>query len=165
MIMSSPFSLKTKRGTEETIEALNRTVYWASKIDTTNDATEVTTDFVEELNKEEERLRRKHKIKNTERAIDNFVFNQYEKVQKILCGDLDTKVSAIGELNSYINEEFGYVNPPNKEELLWLTAQEVHRKKDRMEEYSEKPVSNIQLLEQGKTPELWKNEDYPIYHN
>lgn len=164
--MSSPFSPKTKRGTEETIEALNRTVYWASKIDTKNDATKVTTDFVEELNKEEERLRTKHKIKNTERAVGNFVFNQYGKVQEILCGDLDTKVSALGDLSRYINEEFGYIRPPklDKEELLWLTAREVQRKKDRVDEYSEKPVSNVRLLQEGKTPELWQNQDYPIHN-
>lgn len=163
--MSSPYSRETKSGTEETIEALKRTTVWASRIDTKNDATKVDTDFVEQLNQEEQRLRNKHKIKTTELAVDNFVFNQIETTQKILCGDLDEKVSALRQLKNYINDEFGYVNPPklSKEQLLWLTAREVQRQQDRIDEYSQSKVVSLDLSDQGETPELWQNKDYPIH--
>ena len=162
--MSSPFSLKTKRGTEETIEAIERTTDWAHRIDTKNDATEIDTDFIKELNQEEQRLRTQHKIKTTETAIDNFVFNEREETKAILCGNLDEKSNALRQLKEYINEEFGYVEPPqlNKENRVWLIAQEVQRQQERIEQYKQLPVSNAELSDLGQTPEHWQNEEYPI---
>lgn len=163
--MSSPFSLETKRGTEETIEALHRTAVWASRIDTTNDATEIDTSFVQELNEEEERLKRKYKIKNTERTTDNFVFNHCETVKQILCGDLDEKVSGLEEFRSHLSDEFGYVSPPSltKEQLLWLLSRQVLTHRGRIDEYSNGEMDDIDLENQGERPDLWKNEEYPIY--
>lgn len=162
--MSSPFSLKTKRGTEETIEALRRTSVWASRIDTKNDATELNTSFIEKINKEEERLRTKYKIKNTEVATDNFVFNNTEEVLEILSDDLDKKYEGLEEFNEYISDQFGYVSKPSlsREELIWLVTQEVQDKKEYIDEYG--VFDDEFLLKLGSRPELWKGEEFPIYH-
>lgn len=166
--MSSPFSPRTKRGTEETLEALSRTREWASRIDTKNDATNVSTDFVEELREEEERLREKYRIKTTEVAIDNFVFNQEDTVIQILCGNLDEKVSALGELDSYIDDEFGSERPIDlsKEELVWLVAQEVKYHQGRqhgIDEYDDEPLASMDLSSEGEQPSHWGDE-FPIYN-
>lgn len=166
--MSSPFSPRTKRGTEETLEALSRTREWASRIDTKNDATNVNTDFVDDLREEEERLREKYRIKTTEVAIDNFVFNQEDTVIQILCGNLDEKVSALGELDSYIDDDFGSERPLDlsKEELVWLVAQEVkyHQESSHgVDEYDEEPLASMNLSSEGERPSEWSDE-FPRYN-
>lgn len=162
--MTSPYSHETKRGMEETIEAINRTASWASRIDTRNGATELDTGFIDKLTEEEERLRFEYKTKTTEIAVDNFVANERQAVQSILCGDLDEKVSELDKLSDYISEQFGYVQPLefDKEELLWLVSTQVQR--SRVKDYNQPPVSNVNLDEQGTVPEPWENQEYPIHN-
>jgi len=165
--MSSPFSRKTKRGTEETLEALSQTITWASRIDTKNDATEIDLDFVDELHEEEERLREVYRIKTTEVEIDNFVFNHIELVTDILCGNLDDQVDALNSCEEYIAEEFGSEKPLSltKEELSWLVAREVEYHQNStngLEEYSESPIADVDLQNMGEKPSQW--DSYPKYH-
>lgn len=162
--MSSPFSLETNRGTEETIEALHRASVWASRIDSKNDATELDTSFIEELNKEEDRLKSKYKIKNTEVATDNFVFNNTQEVLKILSDDLDKKYEGLERFNEYISDQFGYVSEPSlsKEELIWLVSKEVQHRREYVDEYD--VFDDEFLLELGSKPELWQGNEFPIYN-
>lgn len=165
--MSSPFGPETKRGTEETLEAISRTRRWASRIDTKNDVPELdVNDFVAELEHQEEELRSKYKLKTTEVSIDNFVFNQEDTVIRILSGDLDEKVDAIETLQNYINDDFGRESPPDlsKEELMWLVAQEVSyhiESAHGLEIYEEE--LDIDLDSVGSVPEKWE-EGFPIYN-
>lgn len=161
--MSSPFSRETQKGTEETIEALKMASVWGSRIDTKNEATGIDAEFIDDLNEEENRLREKYKIKNTEVATDNFVFNNVDTVLKILSDDLDQKVSALHEFSEYVSNEFGYVSAPSlsKEEMIWLISEEVQKRKDYIEEYQD--FSDDKLRNLGNTPNLWDGEEYPIY--
>lgn len=147
--MSSPFSRTTKRGLEETIEALDRTVEWASRIDTKNDADNLDTGFINDLEAEEKRLTKKCKIQTVEVATENFVVNNPDVVDDILYGDLTDKSAGMNEFKAYIDDQFGYVEPPslNKENLLWLIAKE---------------SSHQDIPNSGKPPELWKDAEYPI---
>lgn len=168
--MSSPYDARTKRGTEETLEAIDRAQRWISRIDTSNDATNLdASTFLDELSSEEDRLREKYRIKTTEVAVDNFVFNNESLVEDILCGDLDEKVAALDELESYINDDFGRENPYSlsKEELAWLVAQEVKSHVDSstgLDIYSEEPVRSVDLDDVGSQPDVW-SEGFPQQNN
>lgn len=160
--MSSPFDPETKRGTEESLEAISRTVKWASRIDTTNDVTETdVSTFIKELQNEREELLEKYQIKTTEVAIDNFVSNQEEKVISILTGDFEEKYEVLNELEEYIANYFGYVSPLSldKKELLWLVAQEVkyHRGGSfGVDEYDEE-LNSVNIDSQGERPSVWED--------
>ena len=160
--MSSPFSPRTKKGTEETIEALSHSMKWLSLIDTHNDVTDIDIQsFDSQLQQKQKELIENHQVKTTEVAVDNFVFNHEGKVEQILCGGLDDKVSALNTLQNYINDDFGYVDAPslNKENLLWLVAQEVLKKSESpygLEDLSPEEVIGIEELESlGTQPEMW----------
>lgn len=164
--MSSPYPPNTNRGTEETLVSIDRTIRWASRLNT-NEISGVDVDsFTDKLQEEEERLREKYKIKTTERAVDNFVFNKTEQVEDILCGNLDEKVEALGELEEYIAEDFGYEEPLSlsKEELTWLVAQELkrHLNSSTLEYYRGEPFESMDLDSEGQQPEEW-TEAYPMY--
>lgn len=165
--MSSPFSRETKRGTEESIEALYRAAVWLGRIDTKNDATEISVSkFADELDTERERITNKYQTKNTERVIDNYVFNHEEQVEMLVSGSLDEKVSVLSELKTKLADEFGYVSPPSlsKENLLWLVAQELqhrHLSNSRTDMYSSITESDVEML--GEEPTEWKNTQYPIH--
>lgn len=165
--MSSPFEPGTKGKTEESIQAIERTLQWASRIDTNNDLTSVDVEgFTTELRTELETLRRDYRIKTTERSIDNFVFNHEETVSEIMCGNLDAKVSAVRELESYISDEFGYEDPLDlsKENLLWLVAQQVKKHVTSSRGmYSGEPYESMDLDSEGERPEHWQDEEYPIH--
>jgi len=164
--MSSPYPPNTNRGTEETLVSIDRTIQWASRI-STNDISEVDVDsFTDELREEEEKLRNKYKIKTTELAVDNFVFNKTKQVEEILCGNLDEKVEALSELEEYIAEDFGYEEPLSlsKEELTWLVAQELkrHLNSSTLDFYKGEPFESMNLDGEGQQPEEW-TEEYPMY--
>lgn len=167
--MSSPYQPETKRGTEETLEAIDRTAEWASRIDNSNDISGVNVgEFLEELYEEEDRIREKYRVKTMEISIDNFVFNQEEIVENILCGDLDKKVSAIRELQSYIENDFGRENPVSlsKEELMWIVAQEVKRNRKNnygRDFYDKSSFEEIDFDSVGSRPDTW-SEEFPIYN-
>lgn len=172
--MSSPYSPDTKRGTtEESIEAIARATEWMRRIDQRNNGLEVDRGdlnidgFVSELNETQKELRQYRKVKTTERAVENFVYNHENKVTDILCGTLDEKVAALSELDSSITDEFGYVSPPSlsKENLLWLVAREVEYHQHRQQglaDYSVSPVADCDLENCGGRPDQWE-EEYPIY--
>lgn len=172
--MSSPFEPGTKKGMEETIQAIKRTTVWAGRIDTKNDLSKADVDvdigsFISELNDAEDELRERYRIKTTEVSIDNFVFNQEDKVEDILCGDLDTRVAVLSDLDDYIADDFGYIRPLSlsKEEMLWLVAQEVQYHQEGtshgVDAYNEAPFTDLDLSSVGQRPELWA-EEYPIYN-
>lgn len=169
--MSSPFEPGTKRDSaEETLQAIERTTTWASRIDTRNEVEGVDVSaFVEELRAEKERIRGKYRIKTTEVAVDNFVFNKPDLVVDILVGNLDEKVDALGELEGYIADDFGYERPLSlsKEELVWLVAQEVkyHTGKSfGVDRYQEEPFTSMSLDDEGQRPEEWEEAEFPQYN-
>lgn len=164
--MSSPYPPKTNRGTEETLVSIDRTIQWASRI-SASDISGVDVDsFIDKLQEEEEQLRDRYKIKTTELAVDNFVFNKTEKVEEILCGNLDEKVEALSELKGYIAEDFGYEYPLSlsREELTWLVAQELkrHLNSSTSDYYEREPFESMNLDGEGQRPEEW-TEAYPMY--
>lgn len=167
--MSSPYNPETKRGTEETLEAIARTKTWASRIDTSNDVNDVDiSGFINELKEEETKLREEYRVHTTEVAIDNFVFNQEETVKQILCGNLDDKVSAIKDLQSYIADDFGRESTLSlsKEELMWLVAKEVQyhvNSNHGLDAYDEEPFESMNLNSVGEIPDIW-SETYPKYN-
>lgn len=164
--MSSPYSLKTKKGIEEDIEAISRAVTWMSRANRGSEVNIDISDTISDLNVEEECLRELHKKKSTEIAIDNFVFNKEEKVDDIFFGDLDEKVSAIKEVKSYIQENFGYISPYNlsKEEVIWLVSRELQYLIDSRcpDLYKKDRYKNLNLNNKGEKPEQWSS--FPEYN-
>lgn len=167
--MSSPFSPKTKRGTEETIEAIHQAITWLSRIDEKNHSLDSDIDtLMNDLRSDRENIETKYKIKTIEVALDNFVYNNIDTTKDILEGDLDSRVSAISELEEYIYKQFGYVNPIDlsMEEMIWLVSQELKHSQSR--KYSHNGYDDIDLSEtalqnMGERPETW-SEEYPIYN-
>lgn len=164
--MSSPYSRETKRGTEESIEAMERARTWLSRIDTRNDATNLELGSIDDdLSSEIERLEKQQKISVTELAVDNFVFNNHERVEAVLTGDLDEKSNAIRDVKDSITEQFGRVTAPSlsKENVLWLVAQEVQSKHiNGVTDYYDH-LSNLDFESMGKCPDMWGGE-YPIHN-
>lgn len=164
--MSSPYSLETKRGTEESIEAMEHARTWLSRIDTRNDATNLNLEDIDsQLSSEIERLEEYQRIKVTEVAIDNFVFNHEDEVERILTGDLDEKVSLLNSVHTNIKDEFGWVSPPSlsKENILWFIAQEVrNRHIEGVTDYYDH-LSDMDLTTVGDRPDRWEGESYPIH--
>lgn len=173
--MSSPFEPGTKKGMEETIQAIRRATEWAGRIDTKNDLSKADVDvdvneFISEMNDAEDELRERHRIKTTELSIDNFVFNQEDKVEDILFGNLDTRVSVLNDLEDYIEDDFGYVRPLSlsKEEMIWLVAQEVKYHQEStshgVDAYLEEPFESLDCDSCGTRPDAWSGEEFPIYN-
>lgn len=165
--MSSPFRRETKRGTEESIEAMYRASVWLGRVDTTNDATDISvSEFANELDAERDRIKNLYQTKNTERVIDNYVFNNEDQVELVVSGSLDEKVSVLSELKSTLTDEFGYVSPPSlsKENLVWLVAQELqdrHLSDSRTDMYNS--ITESDVADIGEVPTEWENEQYPIH--
>jgi hypothetical protein len=166
--MSSPYPPGTQRGTEETLQAISKTIEWASRIDTRNDADISLGTTLDELKQEENRLRNQYRVETTEIAIDNFVANNPELVENILFGGLDERVDALDQLAKYISNDFGAEKPLSlkKEELMWLVAQEVQSVKTNytLDEYMQEPFSNEDLGSKGSKPEAWEDSSFPIYN-
>lgn len=164
--MSSPYEPGTKGGTEETIQAISKTIEWASRIDTKNDTRNLDVDsFVAELSEEETRLRHEYRMKVTETEVANFVVNHEDKVGGILTGDLDVRVRELDNLETYISEAFGYLEPFSfsKEELLWLVAQGVMEQQESgfcPEVYESDDVLQLDLDEMGSRPEEWDDSKF-----
>jgi hypothetical protein len=152
--MSSPYSRETQKGTEESIEAIDHATQWLSRI-SSNDISGKVDPSVSEMSTEllnaKEELISDYTDHTIETAIDNFVNNQQETVIQMLTGDIDTKVSAIREAQEYIGNNFGYVRMPSfsKENILWLTAQEVLDEKESQygpEEYNSLDKTDLESL-------------------
>lgn len=162
--MSSPFEPETKKGVEESLEAMRRTTTWAGRIDSHDVEGDIDiSGFISDLEEERERLLNHYRLSNTERAIDNFVVNQIDVVVDIFTGNLDTKVEKLKEVRDYVNNEFGYIRPFDltRENYLWLLAQEVSKKVDRefIDEYTEEPFSSMDFDSVGEQPPQW--DTYP----
>lgn len=164
--MSSPYSRKTNKGTEEDIEAISRSITWMSRANRGSEVNIDISETVSDLRDEEDRLRELHKKKSTEFAIDNFVFNEEEKVDKIFFGNLDEKVSSIRKVKSYIEENFGYVSSYSlsKEEVIWLVSREVqHRINSRGPDlYKKDRYKDLNLSDKGEKPDQWSK--FPEYN-
>lgn len=155
--MSSPFSRETKRGTEESIEAISRAQTWLHRIDTKNDATELNLDeFLEELHTEKERVKEEYIERRIQTSIENFVVNHPETVIEILTGE--NRRSGTSTVSQYISEDFGYVRMPEltEENIVWLVAQKVRneRKSSYTSEYESDVLDTVYLNDIGKQPEL-----------
>jgi hypothetical protein len=158
--MSSPFSVETKRGTEESIEALGRASTWLRRVsghDISGSLDDSISEITTELDEAQEELIAQHQHDIVDREVDNFVVNYPDEVLTILNGDLDERVSGLEHVKEYISDDFGYVDMPSltKENLLWLVAQKVVEKKNSRvgpEEYEELTGSEIETL--GSEPDF-----------
>ena len=158
--MSSPFSLETNKGTEESIEAISRSLRWINRIDTRNEATNLDVkNITKDLQEEKTRLTEEYKHKTIMREIDNFVVNNPQRVQDALFAGLDARVDALNEIKSYVEEHFGYVEMPSlsKENISWLVADRVKKKQDGNfgpNEYESEPFASADLNGIGTEPKL-----------
>lgn len=164
--MTSKFSPETKNTKEKTIESLDKIIYWWSKFENRSEETNLDAKFIEEVKNEKERLVREYKIENTEVQTNNFVSNNKDTVVDILTGDFDDKFIGLDKFESYIAENFGYVNAPSlsKKELLWLIFKEYQQQKDRVKKSSPHEIKNIDVEDTYKKPDLWKGDQYPIHN-
>lgn len=166
MLMSSPFLPETNRGTEETLEALDRTISWASRINTDEQGLEMdVSSFISQLQNCEEDVREIYICQTIEREVDNFVFNNSDEVKRILTGNLDEKVECLENLEEYLEENFGYVAPPNftKEELIWLVSQQLVSYSNPPSEYEEAFIEKVKQNSYGNCPERWEEEKFPAF--
>jgi len=158
--MSSPFSLETNKGTEESIEAISRSLRWIDRIDTKNEATNLDVkNITDDLQEEKTRLTEEYKHKTIMREIDNFVVNNPQRVEYALFAGLDARVDALNEIKSYVEKHFGYVEMPSlsKENISWLVADRVKKKQDGNfgpNEYENEPFASADLTSIGTKPEL-----------
>lgn len=166
--MSSPFSPETKPGTEETIEALDRLVDWAARIDAKNHDVDVNVEkLIDDALNSERKVRRRYRVKKTEMEIDNFVWNHPSLVEDILVGSESERADALESIDEYVSAKFGYVNPLSLDggRYVWLVAQEVFQHQsspNSIDVYSESPFDEIDLEDMGTVPEYWV-EGYPKY--
>jgi hypothetical protein len=161
--MSSPFLPETNRGTEETLEALDRTISWASRINTDEQGLEMdVSSFISQL---QNCVRERYIGQTIEREVDNFVFNNSDEVKRILTGNLDEKVESLKKLEEYLEDNFGYVTPPTftKEELVWLVSQQLVSYSNPPSEYEEAFVEKIKQNSYGNCPERWEDEEFPAF--
>lgn len=156
--MSSPFSVRTKRGTEESIEALERAATWLRRVDN-NDVSgsldKSISELIADLDDASADLTKEHRKHIVEREVENFVVNRQDEVLTIITGTLDERVSGLETVSEYISDEFGYIDMPqlSKDELLWLVAHEVIEQKNSQygpEDYDDLYASELETL--GTSP-------------
>jgi len=157
--MSSPFSRETKKGTEESIEAISRSLRWINRIDTKNEATNLDIkNITNDLQEEKSRLTAEYKNRTIMREIDNFVVNNPQRVEDALFAGLDARVEALNEIKSYVEENFGYVEMPSlsKENIAWLVASKVNEKQGNFgpDEYKNDLFDSADLNDIGTKPDL-----------
>lgn len=117
--MSSWYPAESQTPEDKQIYAIEQACIWLNRIRDCNTSINIS-EIHDQLWDEKESLKEEYTDKHFQNALNDYIFNHPEEIQKLIDTDsLDEKIDILNECNKVIMNRFGYIkiSKPSYDEL------------------------------------------------